>query len=260
LAPFFVEEVRKHLERQYGAKVLYEDGLSVTTTLDPALQDFANRALEQGLRRYDKRHGWRRPARNLLNEHRTIDTFKDDRWNRPIAPGDVVPAVVVSAPKTGAARLQIGRLHADLVREGYAWTRKQRRRISSSRAIDRCAGHQAGRGGRRVRSPSSRPRLLKERSRHRQPLRSIAMVRPELQPQQIQPRGAGVPAARIHIQANRLHSGDRSRFHANVHSDDSRSAFHPATDRSMFHNYTTGSGPVTLRYASKSRGISLPSR
>ena len=124
LAPFFVEEVRKHLERQYGAKVLYEDGLSVTTTLDPALQDFANRALEQGLRRYDKRHGWRHPARNLLAEHRTIDTFKDDRWNRPIAPGDVVPAVVVSAPKTGAARLQMGRFHADLAREGYAWTRK----------------------------------------------------------------------------------------------------------------------------------------
>ena len=124
LAPFFVEEVRKHLERQYGAKVLYEDGLSVTTTLDPALQDIANRALEQGLRRYDKRHGWRRPARNLLAEHRTIDTFKDDRWNRPIAPGDVVPAVVVSAPKTGAARLQMGRFHADLAREGYAWTRK----------------------------------------------------------------------------------------------------------------------------------------
>src|ERR1041384_8123249 len=29
IAPFFVEEVRKHLERQYGAKALYEQGLSV---------------------------------------------------------------------------------------------------------------------------------------------------------------------------------------------------------------------------------------
>src|SRR5437868_5961008 len=36
IAPFFVEEVRKHLEREYGAKVLYENGLSVTTTLDGA--------------------------------------------------------------------------------------------------------------------------------------------------------------------------------------------------------------------------------
>src|SRR5437660_154739 len=52
IAPFFVEEVRKHLERQYGAKVLYENGLAVTTTLDPKLQDLANRAIEHGLRRY----------------------------------------------------------------------------------------------------------------------------------------------------------------------------------------------------------------
>src|SRR5205085_7169182 len=51
IAPFFVEEVRKHLERQYGAKALYEQGLSVTTTLDPELQMAANRAVQNGLRR-----------------------------------------------------------------------------------------------------------------------------------------------------------------------------------------------------------------
>ena len=50
IAPFFVEEVRKHLERQYGAKALYESGLSVTTTLDPVLQELADKALEDGLR------------------------------------------------------------------------------------------------------------------------------------------------------------------------------------------------------------------
>src|SRR6185437_10623846 len=31
IAPYFVEEVRKHLEKQYGAKMLYENGLSVRT-------------------------------------------------------------------------------------------------------------------------------------------------------------------------------------------------------------------------------------
>src|SRR5262249_39417992 len=125
IAPFFVEEVRKHLERQYGAKVLYEHGLSVTTTLDAKLQASANRALEHGLRAYDKRHGWRRPARNVAAEKRTIEDYKDDRWSRPLAAGDVVPAVVVTAPKTGAARLRIGPYHADLERAGYTWTRKQ---------------------------------------------------------------------------------------------------------------------------------------
>src|SRR5712691_3970200 len=51
IAPFFVEEVRKHLERQYGAKTLYENGLAVRTTLDASLQEIANRAIEHGLRR-----------------------------------------------------------------------------------------------------------------------------------------------------------------------------------------------------------------
>jgi len=124
IAPFFVEEVRKHLERQYGAKVLYENGLSVTTTLDPRLQELANRTIEHGLRTYDKRHGWRKPTRNVLAEKHTIEGFKDERWTRPIAVGDIVPAVVVTAPKTGAARLRIGSYHADLERAGYAWTRR----------------------------------------------------------------------------------------------------------------------------------------
>src|SRR5262245_17881378 len=124
IAPYFVEEVRKHLEKEYGAKTLYENGLSVRTTLDVRLQEIANKALERGLRAYDKRHGWRRPARNVAAEKHTIDGFKDERWNRPIAVGDVVPAVVVTAPKTGAAQLRIASNRADVERAGYTWTRK----------------------------------------------------------------------------------------------------------------------------------------
>ena len=123
IAPFFVEEVRKHLEHQYGAKVLYENGLSVTTTLDATLQEVANRALEHGLRQLDKRHGFRRVKRNVIAEGRTADAFRDDRWARPIAAGDIVPAVVVSVAKP-AARLRIGRYHADLAKDGFAWTHR----------------------------------------------------------------------------------------------------------------------------------------
>ncbi|HOG29416.1 MAG TPA: transglycosylase domain-containing protein, partial [Vicinamibacterales bacterium] len=49
-APYFVEEVRQHLERRYGARELYEAGLTVQTTLDADLQDAATRALDRGLR------------------------------------------------------------------------------------------------------------------------------------------------------------------------------------------------------------------
>jgi penicillin-binding protein 1A len=124
IAPYFVEEVRKHLESRYGAKTLYENGLTVQTTLDPRLQEIANRAIEHGLRQYDKRHGWRKPTVNVIDAGRTVEGYKDERWNHPIAVGDIVPAVVETAPKTGPARLRLGRYVADLGREGYTWTRK----------------------------------------------------------------------------------------------------------------------------------------
>src|SRR6185295_18255257 len=94
------------------------------TTLDAKLQEIANKSLEHGLRVIDKRHGYRKPRRSILAEGHTIDTYKDERWARPMAVGDVVPAVVVTAPKTGAARVQMGAYHADLARDGYAWTRR----------------------------------------------------------------------------------------------------------------------------------------
>ena len=122
IAPFFVEEIRKHLERQFGAKVLYENGLSVTTTLDARLQDVANRALEHGLRALDKRHGYRKPKRNIVAEGHTVDGYKDERWARTMVAGDVVPAVVLTAPRTGPARVRIGSYLVDLPREGYTWT------------------------------------------------------------------------------------------------------------------------------------------
>jgi penicillin-binding protein 1A len=125
IAPFFVEEIRKHLEQQYGAKVLYENGLSVTTTLDVRLQQAANVAIEHGLRNWDKRRGvYRRPRRNVVTEGQNVDTFADDRWTRPILVDDIVPAVVVRAPKTGAARVRLGRYQADMARDSFAWTRR----------------------------------------------------------------------------------------------------------------------------------------
>jgi penicillin-binding protein 1A len=125
IAPYFVEEIRKHLEETYGAKALYESGLSVTTTLDVRLQRAANAAIENGLRRYDKRRGvYRRPLRNIVGEGHTVENFADERWRRPIVQNDVVPAVVVDAPKTGAAKVRVGRFEVDLAREGFAWTRR----------------------------------------------------------------------------------------------------------------------------------------
>ncbi|MCM2343802.1 MAG: penicillin-binding protein 1A [Alphaproteobacteria bacterium] len=64
-APYFAEEVRRELAEQYGEQSLYGGGLAVRTTVDPRLQDTAERALQNGLMAYDRRWGWRGPVTTL---------------------------------------------------------------------------------------------------------------------------------------------------------------------------------------------------
>ena len=125
IAPYFLEEVRKQLEATYGAKALYESGLTVNTALDLRLQEAANRAIDRGLRRADKRRGFRKITRTVFAEKQTIEGFRHERWSRPIAVGDIVPAVVASVDTGKAvAHLRIGAMAADLTKAGIQWTRK----------------------------------------------------------------------------------------------------------------------------------------
>ena len=125
IAPYFVEEIRKDLEQKFTADELYQAGFQVKTTLDAELQEAANRALDQGLRRIDKRRsGYRKPTRNVVAEGRTVEGFATPRWTQPILEGDVVPAVVIAAPRSGAARVRVGVHELDLPATAFAWTRR----------------------------------------------------------------------------------------------------------------------------------------
>ena len=59
-AKYFVEDVRRKLVSKFGSTRLYGGGLSVRTSVDPALQKIADQALQNGLIYYDSRHGWRK--------------------------------------------------------------------------------------------------------------------------------------------------------------------------------------------------------
>jgi len=64
---YFAEEVRRQLtEKMFGEEQTMQGGLVVHTSLDPALQLAADRALHDGLLRYDQQHGgWRGPVTRL---------------------------------------------------------------------------------------------------------------------------------------------------------------------------------------------------
>ena len=64
-ADYFTESVRRRLIADHGESALYEGGLSIRTTILPALQTAAEQALHNGLIAYDRRHGWRGPAARL---------------------------------------------------------------------------------------------------------------------------------------------------------------------------------------------------
>ena len=127
IAPYFLEEIRQHLEAEYGAQRLYEDGLIVHSTLDIDLQRAANKAVSEGLRVVDKRHGFRGARRNVLaagdGAVESVDAFEHFRWRLPIAEGDMVPAVVTETT-ADTIRVRVGPHAADIDADGFAWTRK----------------------------------------------------------------------------------------------------------------------------------------
>jgi penicillin-binding protein 1A len=65
-ADWFASEVRRQLIERFGQDQASQGGLVVHTSLDPALQMEADRALRHGLMAYDHAHGgWRGPAGHL---------------------------------------------------------------------------------------------------------------------------------------------------------------------------------------------------
>ncbi len=56
---YFSEDIRREVAAEYGEDALYKGGLSVRSTMDPNLQQIAERTLRHGLISYDRRHGWR---------------------------------------------------------------------------------------------------------------------------------------------------------------------------------------------------------
>ncbi|MFN8091457.1 MAG: PBP1A family penicillin-binding protein [Vicinamibacteria bacterium] len=124
VAPYFLEEVRKYLEREYGSQRIYQGGLRVYTTLDPAMQKAAVRSLRDGLRVLDRRaRGFVPPEPVLLKDGLLPDPVHLDEWDWPFAAGDVVRGVVLASDRATAV-VQVGDYRARLSPGDVAWTRR----------------------------------------------------------------------------------------------------------------------------------------
>ena len=122
IAPYFTEEIRKELEQKYGYSGIYESGLQIHSTLDPAMQEAAETALDKGLRALDKRHGFRKITTVLGDEE--IEKFRSADWSGPFESGRIVTGVVTEVtPKKVTVR--IGNQTVLMLPEGWKWTGRQ---------------------------------------------------------------------------------------------------------------------------------------
>ena len=122
LAPYFVEEIRKYLERTYGTEAVHEHGLRVYTTLNVGMQRAANQAVRDGLHVYERRHGWRGGLPNILqNGQAKLETYEHPDWRRPIEEGGYVTGLV-TAVDDRSATIKLGRYRALLTPADFAWT------------------------------------------------------------------------------------------------------------------------------------------
>jgi penicillin-binding protein 1A len=130
VAPWFQEEVRRELDKRFGAEQVHEAGLRVDTTLDLDLQQTANRAVDDGLAAYERRHGWKGRLDNVLagglDPGQTLKDFRHPDWTVESGPGDYVHAVVTRVlPLEIVARAAApGQPNADVVllQADWAWT------------------------------------------------------------------------------------------------------------------------------------------
>ena len=123
LAPYFVEEIRRYLEKKYGSDQVHEGGLRVYTTLDLDMQKSATRALLDGLAAYERRHEWKGRLENILSEGQKLSDYEHPDWQDPIETDSYVHALVMSTSGSDAY-LKLGPYEAKLDSADAAWTHK----------------------------------------------------------------------------------------------------------------------------------------
>jgi len=124
---YFSEEIRQYIERsdKFGVENLYQRGLKVYSTLDLRMQIAAETALQRGLRRWDRRRGFRKPARNLVTEGIDPNAYKDPSWsNDAYVPDKLYPAVVMAVDKNGVTA-RVGKDSMTLPATSFAWTQRK---------------------------------------------------------------------------------------------------------------------------------------
>ena len=122
-AAFFSDSVKKELTGLYGSDNVFEDGITVLTTLKPDLQKIASKVFIKGIEAYDKKHGYRGRLGKINIKKKwedKLDLFEikeayDENWSK---------AVVLSVNKFNA-KIALNNGDKGLIHiDSLSWARK----------------------------------------------------------------------------------------------------------------------------------------
>jgi penicillin-binding protein 1A len=121
VAPYFVEEVRRQLEKEYGVEEVHGAGLRVDTTLDLDLQVVANKAVLDGTAAYERRRGWQGNLQNVVLAGLDADAYRHPDWTQPVVEGSYLHGLVGEVAPDHVM-VKLGAKHALLKPEDWRWT------------------------------------------------------------------------------------------------------------------------------------------
>ena len=123
VAPYFVEEVRRQLEKEYGAEEVHGAGLRVYTTLDLDLQLVANKAVLDGTATYERRHGWKGHLENVVAAGIDLEKYQHPDWSQSIVKGGYYHALVTEV-SPAKVLVKIGPARAVMTPTDWTWTQQ----------------------------------------------------------------------------------------------------------------------------------------
>ena len=121
IAPYFVEEVRRQLEKEYGVEEVHGAGLRVYTTLDLGLQQAANKAVLDGTAAYERHEGWKGNLRNVVLSGLDLESYRHPDWAQKLVKGSYAHGVVTDVTAKKVV-VKLGSQQAVLGPEDWAWT------------------------------------------------------------------------------------------------------------------------------------------
>ncbi len=121
IAPYFVEEVRRQLEQQYGADQVHGTGMRVYTTLDLDLQAVADKAVLDNTADYERRHGWKGKLVNVVATGADFESYQHPDWATVPTSGSYFHALVTEVSNKHVL-VRIGSRYAEILPQDWVWT------------------------------------------------------------------------------------------------------------------------------------------